>query len=107
MEAKIEHLPPKAIKLVPDIGAGERNEPMKEKISTTSKNTVLFFKRLLGVVFAILAMLPVASAIYSVWFTRVNINGFAAYSLMFSSVIGGFLGLIALYKILMEREARK
>jgi len=79
---------------------------MVDKVKATSKNSFEFIKRLLAVFMAILAMLPVASAIYSVVYTRSHISGFAVYALIFSSVVGGCLGLIALYGLLMKQEAK-
>lgn len=79
---------------------------MVKEIKQAKNNTIDCLKRLLFVVCVILAVLPLAGALYGVWYVRGNIDGFAVYSLLFTNVIAGFAGLTALYVLTIKLERK-
>jgi hypothetical protein len=75
---------------------------MVNQVKQASGNTVEFAKRLLSVVMALIAMLPIVTGIYTIWYGHMHITGVPGDLILFAGASAACLGLVGLYKLLMR-----
>lgn len=80
---------------------------MVKEIKGATSNTVAFSKQLAGFVVTVIALAPVASGAYTIWYARTDTKHFTAYVVGFTGFMTAIFGLLITYKVLMRNNKEK
>lgn len=80
---------------------------MVKEIKGATNNTVAFSKQLASFVVTLVALAPVTSGLYTIWYARNDTKHFTTYMVAFTGCMTAIFGLLITYKVLMRNNKEK